>query len=380
MPGGDILIVEDSCAALTMLTDLMSAEGYHVRQADDGESALLSIQARHPDLLLLDIQMPGMDGFEVCRRLKASADTALIPVIFLSAEQDIETKVSGFKLGAIDYITKPFQAEEVLSRVAIHLELRNLQRNLNAMCELRTNELQQEVIERRRAEAELLESRQQLRELTGHLQEVRELERARIAREIHDELGQALSVARIHLTRLRDGINAPHEKMEAQIDTIVDVLEQASNTARSISENLRPGMLDLLGLGPAIKHHVQRFSEATGIACTLDLCEQEQCEMDDRVAIAAFRIVQEALTNVTRHAQARQVEIHLFKLESDLVVVVQDDGQGIRPKAPGSGSSYGLIGMRERAELLGGSLHIDSSPHQGTRIEAHLPCANKVSA
>ena len=390
MPGGDILssydilIVEDSSAALAMLSDLMSAEGYHVRQAEDGDNALLSIQMRRPDLLLLDIHMPGLDGFEVCRRLKANPATADIPVIFLSAEQDVETKVNGFKLGAMDYITKPFQAEEVLSRVAIHLELRHLQQNLNAMCEQRTRELQQEVIERRRAEAELYESRQQLRELTGHLQEVREAERARIAREIHDELGQSLSVARIHLTRLRDRLDEPqtdqykdsHPKnyMERQINSIIDVLEQASDTARSISENLRPGMLDLLGLGPAIKHHVQHFSEATGIRCLLHMNEQQECQIEDRVAIAAFRILQEALTNVARHAQARTVDIHVFKQGQELVLTIADDGQGIQVKPRGERGSYGLLGMKERAELLGGSLRITSHPGQGVNVEARLPC------
>jgi signal transduction histidine kinase len=329
---------------------------------------------RHPDLLLLDIHMPGLDGFEVCRRLKAASDTADIPVIFLSAEQDVETKVNCFKLGAMDYITKPFQPEEVLSRVAVHLELRHLQQNLNAMCEQRTRELQQEVIERRRAEAELYESRQQLRELTGHLQEVREVERARIAREIHDELGQALSVARIHLTRLRDRLDEPRTDMERQVNSIIDVLEQASDTARSISENLRPGMLDLLGLGPAIKHHVQHFSEATGIRCLLHMNEQQECQIEDRVAIAAFRILQEALTNVARHAQARTVDIHVFKQDQEMVLTIVDDGQGLQAKPKGTRGSYGLLGMKERAELLGGSLRITSHPGQGVNVEARLPC------
>lgn len=385
MPGGDILIVEDSSAALAMLSDLMSTEGYHVRQAEDGNSALLAIQMRRPDLLLLDIHMPGIDGFEVCRRLKSDLSTADIPVIFLSAEHDVDTKVNCFKLGAMDYITKPFQPEEVLSRVAIQLELRHLQQNLNAMCEQRTRELQQEVIERRRAEAELYESRQQLRELTGHLQDVREIERARIAREIHDELGQALSVARIHLTRLRDRLDEAHEpqhqqNMERQINSIIDVLEHASDTARSISENLRPGMLDLLGLGPAIKHHVQHFSEATGIRCLLHMNEKQECHIDDRVAIAAFRILQEALTNVARHAQARTVDIHVACDDHEMVLTIQDDGQGIQAKPKGSRGSYGLLGMKERAELLGGSLEITSDPGHGVMVEAHLPCGTGAAA
>ena len=113
---GEILIIEDTLASLQLLASLLGEAGYAVRTAQDGELGLLSAQARAPDLILLDIRMPGMNGFEVCRRLKADPNTASVPVIFLTALQDAQDKVQGLRLGAVDYITKPYQAEEVLAR------------------------------------------------------------------------------------------------------------------------------------------------------------------------------------------------------------------------------------------------------------------------
>ena len=378
MFSNEVLIVEDTPASLALLTELMQSAGYTVRQAQDGEMALMSVQSRAPDIILLDVRMPGIDGFEVCRRLKAAPATSEIPVIFLSALQDVEAKVQGLQLGAVDYIGKPYQPEEVLLRVSTHLELRKLQLHLGEMCEFRTRQLKAEVSERLLAESELFESRQKLRELTQHLQDVVEVERTRIAREIHDELGQVLTVARIDLTRLAARLDEPREQLSKYVTDIIGILDQAANTARNISEDLRPGMLDLLGLGAAIEHHVTRFSETTGIECVLKMDGNEEWNVNDRVATAAFRIVQESLTNVARHARASLAEIQIAELGKELIVIVQDNGQGIQnDQSTTQKRSYGLLGMSERAQSLGGSVMIESIPGNGTRIEASLPNMEK---
>ena len=368
----EILVVEDTPASLHLLTELLTREGYTVRQAQDGEMGLLSVAARLPDLIMLDVRMPVMDGFEVCRRLKSDARTAGVPVIFLSALQDTEAKVWGFRLGAVDYIAKPYDAEEVLARVRTHLELRTLQLRLGDLVMQQTAKLEAEIEERKQTERDLLASQEKLRELTGHLQDVREEERARIARELHDELGQALTVLRIDLTRLSARLDEPRENLEARLASILEMLDRTSDSARAISESLRPGMLDVLGLSAAIEHHVERFSEATGIVCDLQI-DQGDFDVGDRVAIAAFRTVQEALTNVARHAEARSVRIHLSALEQELVVVVQDKGRGMPASPTGKERRHGLMGMRERARLLGGCVDIESSPGAGTRVKASLP-------
>lgn len=142
-PKGEILIVEDTPASLKLLSDLLTAAGYGVRQAPNGELALWTAQSRPPELILLDVRMPGIDGFEVCRRLKLSPELSRVPVIFLSAQHDTDDKVRGFALGAVDFIAKPFQAEEILARTDAHVRLGRAQRQLaeeRANLEVRVNE------------------------------------------------------------------------------------------------------------------------------------------------------------------------------------------------------------------------------------------------
>ena len=344
-----------------------------MRQAQDGELALLSVKSKAPDLILLDVRMPGMSGFEVCRQLKADPKTAAIPVIFLSALQDTEAKVQGFQLGAVDYITKPYQVKEVLVRVRTHMELRHLQVRLEQMCDFRTIELKKEIAVRFDTESELLESQQRLRELSGHLEDIREEERTRIAREIHDELGQELTVAHLELTRMLSILHEPPERIAESVKRLIDIVDRTANTARTISENLRPGMLDVFGLGAALEYHIERFMESTSIPCTLTL-DRMAFNLDRKVATVVFRIVQEALTNVARHAQAKSVKVQLVDMDHEVLVIIQDDGIGMPDDFVNSKKrTFGLMGMNERVILLGGNLQIESAPGSGTRIEATIP-------
>jgi PAS domain S-box-containing protein len=155
---GAILVVDDTPVTLKLLTGLLTAEGYEVRPADSGELALASVAARTPELILLDIHMPGMDGFEVCRQLKAREGSHNIPVIFLSAATEVKERVEGLKLGAVDFIAEPFQREELLARVQTHLELQRLRVRLEQQADgLRklNEQLQVELAERKRAEGKL---------------------------------------------------------------------------------------------------------------------------------------------------------------------------------------------------------------------------------
>ena len=127
---GVILVVDDTRSAVELLTGVLTREGYDVRPADSGERALASVAAAPPDLILLDIRMPGLDGFEVCRRLKARDESRHIPVMFISAATEVEQRVAGLRLGAVDFVTKPFQREELLARVGTHLELSRLRARL----------------------------------------------------------------------------------------------------------------------------------------------------------------------------------------------------------------------------------------------------------
>jgi diguanylate cyclase (GGDEF)-like protein/PAS domain S-box-containing protein len=169
---GEVLIVEDTPASLKLLSDLLTEAGYYVRQAPNGELALWTAQSRPPELILLDIRMPGIDGFEVCRRLKESPELRQVPVIFLSAQHDTDDKVRGFALGAVDFIAKPFQAEEILARTDAHVRLSRAQHALaveRALLEQRVAERTEELakeVEQRRANEEFLRLASQVFEAT----------------------------------------------------------------------------------------------------------------------------------------------------------------------------------------------------------------------
>jgi PAS domain S-box-containing protein len=166
-----ILVVDDTPESLQVLTETLRSEGYTVRPANSGELALASIAAQPPDLILLDIRMPGMDGFELCRRLKADEATRKIPVIFQTAATDLSDRLEGLRLGAVDYISKPFQREELLARVKTHLELARLHEDLEELVKERTAQLEEEIAERRRAEENLRESRNFIRNILDSVDE-----------------------------------------------------------------------------------------------------------------------------------------------------------------------------------------------------------------
>ncbi|WP_153130905.1 response regulator [Dechloromonas hortensis] len=359
----EILVVDDTVASLDLLCDLLTEAGYVVRPAQDGRMALRSAQAKPPELILLDVRMPGMDGYELCQRLKAEPATRDIPIIFLSALRDTGDKVRGFSLGAVDYIAKPFQPEEVLARVHTHIELRRLQTKLEDKVAERTEQL-------RHSEQELRDSRSRLQELAGFLQTVREEERTAIARELHDELGQALTALRIDLGWLKRQCSPLGSSVTARASDAHALVERTIDALRRIAEGLRPGMLDVLGLAAALEHLCSQFAERTGIACQLKL-EPEEFDLDEGPAITVFRLIQEALTNVARHAKASQIEIEVHETADNIHIDIRDNGIGLNPVQSKQG--FGLLGMRERVSMLGGRIDIASGASQGVHIVATLP-------
>lgn len=372
---GEILIVDDTIESLQLLKQMLSDAGYTVRVAQDGAMALYSVLKRQPDLMLLDIKMPGIDGYEVCRRIKSNPETAGIPIIFLSALQDKSSLLKGFELGASDYINKPYLAEEVLARVQTHIELQHLRVDLEAKLRVRTQKLETEIQERKEIEQELRLSQTKLQNLSAHLEDAQEKERARLARELHDEMGQAFTVMKMDLVRLYEHNDLDDNFLKERLSALLGVLNQVADTARSISENLRPGMLDVLGLNAAVQSYVEKYMLCTGIKCLLTMSHDE-FEFDDKLATALFRIVQESLTNVAKHSQANQVEIKIFKMDNRIVLIIQDDGIGLAPDAY-SKNCFGMTGMRERVRSFGGEFVLDGNSGSGTRIEVYIPLYEK---
>jgi len=235
-----------------------------------------------------------------------------------------------------------------------------------------------DVTERSQAEARLRESREQLRALAGRLQSVREEEKTRIARDLHDELGQLLTGLKMDLRWLERRLSdlPPSEAVNPLVDRVVAASELADQTVASvqrIAAELRPGALDRLGLVPALRQEVRRFQERTGISCLARL-DDATPEPPPEVATALYRICQEALTNVSRHAGAGQVWVSLAAEPPGLVLRVEDDGRGLDATAPGPGA-LGLLGMTERATMLGGQVAFTRRPAGGTAVVASLPMA-----
>jgi len=234
-----------------------------------------------------------------------------------------------------------------------------------------------DITRRKEAEQRLERSRRQLRALSARLESLREEERTRIAREIHDELGQLLTALKMDLRwmekKLASGENNP--ALNPVLDKLVEAGELANTTiaaVQKISSELRPGTLDNLGLAAALQYEAGRFQERTGIACHVTVPEPPP-DLSRDAATTVFRIFQEALTNVARHADAKEVRCD-FLAEGDQVVLrVEDNGKGISPEALANPKSLGLLGMQERAGVLGGEVQVEAGKARGTRVTLRLP-------
>lgn len=238
-------------------------------------------------------------------------------------------------------------------------------------------ELEQEARAREQAEEEQRLSFKQMRALAARLQTAREEERARVAREIHDELGQALTAIKIDLTALLPNVLADNGPNLPRQQAVLRLLDEAIHSVRRIATDLRPGVLDDLGLVAAIEWAVDEFQTRTGIESYVSLPDADLA-LDAQSATALFRILQEALTNVARHAQATRVTVRLAHQDGALSLEVRDNGTGIRDEQLAGGRSLGVLGMRERAILLGGEFSIGSTPENGTTVSVRIPGAHSM--
>lgn len=232
-----------------------------------------------------------------------------------------------------------------------------------------------DVTQRRHEQDAQDRSRRQLRGLAASQVLAREDERRRIARELHDELGQRLTALKMELSTLDGGI-AP-QALRQRLVQMMEMVDETIASVRHIAKDLRPAMLDDLGLNAAIEWLANDTSRRLGIEVTLQLDETEPAS-DDGAAITLYRIVQEALTNVARHARATRVRIALRQEGEGLTLTVQDDGAGFKGDALDGEGSYGLVGIRERAYMLGGDLWIDSVPEGGVRLSVRIPLAGSA--
>jgi signal transduction histidine kinase len=220
--------------------------------------------------------------------------------------------------------------------------------------------------------AELNESSRQLQALAANLELAREEERTQIARELHDQLGQALTAMKYDLAWLTDRLVQKDSTLAQKAKAITEQMDTMVKTVRRISTELRPGMLDDLGLAASIEWQARDFEKRTGIVCAVSV-PAEDLPLERAQSVALFRIFQEALTNVARHAGAQHIEVKLFATPETLTLQVHDDGRGIQKQEIAGLHSLGLLGMRERAKRLGGAFDIQGKRGDGTIVTVSIP-------
>ena len=231
-----------------------------------------------------------------------------------------------------------------------------------------------DITARRRAEDAVERSHQELRELSAAMHEVREAERLRVARELHDELAQWLTALKMDISWLASRLPQEHAQLHARTDRMKGVVDTTVAAVRRIAADLRPVMLDDLGLVPALEHLLHELSQRTGIVVSLD-AEEAGIELGEPAASSLYRMAQEALTNVARHAEAKEVQVAIAVDDARLVLTVRDNGKGYDAEAAARRKSYGVLGIRERARTLGGDARIERLESGGTLVEIVIPGA-----
>lgn len=222
------------------------------------------------------------------------------------------------------------------------------------------------------AELEIITSRQRLRELSSHVENIKEEERMRIAREIHDEIGVLLTVLKMDMAWLMQRLPRDNHTLQEKAKSMSDMLDTAGAAASNLVHSLRPSLLDCCGIAAAIEISAKEFTKRTGVPCKI-VKPDEDIELPSEQSITLFRVFQETLNNIMKHAEAKHVRIDIVKAANQAGLIVSDDGKGFDETARNKPRSFGLRGIQERIKHLGGDVKITSEPGRGTQIAVYLP-------
>lgn len=486
-----ILVADDSPSIVKLIQVNLDFEGYETIGAFDGKEALEKVKRHKPNLIILDILMPNLDGWEVIETLKADPETAAIPVIVLTAVGKNEDRRRGLELGVSDYVTKPFNAIRLLeavehtlhpsplpappapqefhpiTRVAIVGESKRahgilqtllgnprveilglatmdprgpaakLARELKiflsadpyALCNLQgldliietephsldltfveranpnievlrgysTNfvwslveekeaseeraralvkELHTIAIEKAKLYDDLQQSKHQIEGLLSKVIYAQEEERKRIAAEIHDSIAQSLVGALTRVQMCQSMFPNSPKEAQGEMEELKKLIIMNIKEVRQIIFNLRPSTLDDLGLIPTLEHFLKKLEAEEKIKTSMQV-EGLEKKLPPMIETAIYRIVQEALTNVRKHSKATKVRLKIRTEEGKLYLDISDNGTGFQPekssKHRSEGDTVGIIGMKERVALLGGTLNVDTLKNKGSRISIEMP-------
>jgi len=338
---GRILVVDDEELNRILLATNLLESGYTVETAEDGQQALQMLRAQPFDAVLLDLIMPRIDGYQVLAEMKQDAALRRIPIIVISSSDEMDSIVRCIEMGATDYLAKPF--DPALLHARIRGSLASLHEERMAI----------------------------LREQFAQVTAAQEEERQRIARELHDGLVPVLASMNIRLHTVGKLLDREEHPLAGEIRELAEQAQASSRDIRRLVHDLRPVALDELGLVPALRQHLARCEREHNLAVAFVADEGER--LPAPVETALFRIVQEAVNNVLRHAQAQHVRVTLSRAADHVGLQIVDDGHGFDMQLPRSGRHIGLWSMRERVEQLGGQFEVRSASGKGTTVTAVVP-------
>jgi signal transduction histidine kinase len=381
-----ILVVDDNEVNRALVQAVLGRDGHNVIPARDGQEALASAALQPPDLVISDLLMPVMDGYTLLRHWKADERLRRIPfVIYTGTYTEPQDQQLAENLGADAYLRKPLEpghlcaeidavlARKVATSARAREPIADEGEQMAGYSRVLVRKLEEKTERVEKANRELEEANARLRQLSQRVLEVQEAERAAIARELHDEIGQALTAIKLDAQSLAERAAGPDAQ---RLRRCVSIVDATLAQVRSLALELRPPHLDQIGLPAALRDLTDRMAASAAIDGRFESSAEDVAPGPD-LATTAFRVVQEALTNVVRHAKASGVTVELGQRDGELTLAVSDDGRGFDVEAAERharrGASLGLLGMRERATLAGGWLRLRSSPGQGTRVEAGFP-------
>jgi signal transduction histidine kinase len=383
-----ILVIDDEPAGRELLVTLLAYYGHRMSSACDGAEGFALAIAERPDLIITDILMPKLDGYALAARVRADPALAHSQIIFYSAiDLGTEIRQLAANAGVTQILTKPAEPETVVEVVHAalasspppmltapnteldHAYLRQLTSTLHQHVEA----LKAEIQARKQAELALRATSQQLQDLSLRLVAIQEAERRHLARELHDEIGQMLTGLNL---LLETGSGFSDTALVKRLREAQSIVTDLTTRVRTLSLDLRPSMLDDLGLLPTLLWYIERYTAQTGVQIVFKHRGLDH-PLSSMIAIAVYRVVQEALTNIARYAQVTEAVVAVWTKGSQIVVSIEDQGHGFDLEAAlASRHSSGLAGMRERVTLLGGRIMVDTAPGQGARILVELPLSD----
>ncbi len=374
-----ILVIDDVKNNLILIRSILSKQlpEFEVILATDGHKGLELAKSDLPHTILLDIYMPKIDGFEICRRLKSDEATRNIPILMISAYgSDSKVRVQGLNAGADAFITKPFHMEELVALVNVMLRIKNAEDSLRE----KNKHLESTVKKLKKAEriqksnlSQIKQYQHKLKKLNSDLVLTEEKERKAIAGYLHDGIGQTLSLAHIRLTSIVDGQIGFREKKTIEEST--KLIDTAINDSRLLTYDLSPPILYELGLIPAIRWKLDIHQEKDNIKSEFET-EVRHIDISVNSLILVYRVVCELLLNAVKHANAETIKVSIIKIRNNYRIIVKDDGEGFDPESKSENNrlnGFGLFSIQERLDSINGKLKISSKKGMGTSASLLIP-------